>query len=118
MSDDRLLQKSTYIYESSSGLPCKIRSLYVQSIEHAAVNCFVTVAAAGGSKASVAKTAETGRDVGEDGSATMFQGAWSLVRAQQGEPNMNMSLNCNSSWGSYLFVGKCDISVFNISSTM
>ena len=38
MSDDRLLQKSTYIYESSSGLPCKIRSLYVQSVEHAAVN--------------------------------------------------------------------------------
>ena len=35
-----------------------------------------------------------------------------------GELNMNMSLNCNSSWGSYLFVGKCDISVFNISSTV
>lgn len=50
MSDVRLLQKSNiYIYESFSGLPRKIRSLYVQSVEHAAVNCFVMVAAAGGS---------------------------------------------------------------------
>ena len=31
---------------------------------------------------------------------------------------MDMSLNCNSDWGSYLFVGKCDISAFNISSTV
>ena len=39
MSDVRLLQKSNiYIYESFSGLPRKIRSLYVQSVEHAAVN--------------------------------------------------------------------------------
>ncbi len=35
MSDDRLLQKEhIYIYESSSGLPCKIRSLYVHLVEH------------------------------------------------------------------------------------
>ena len=33
------------------------------------------------------KTAETGRDGGEDDSATMFQGEWSLVRAQHGEPS-------------------------------
>ena len=150
--------------QDSKPIERKIRSLHVQSVEHAAVNRRVVGSSpTGGAKkkrheksclffllslfgfiqsscvsigrmrllsaspvlrlpaaanSRQEKTAETGRDGGEDDSATMFQGEWSLVRAQHGEPNMNMSLNCNSSWGSYLFVGKCDISVFNISSTM
>ena len=165
MSDVRLLQKSTYTYmKALPAYRAKIRSLYVQSVEHAAVNRRVVGSSpTGGAKkkrheksclffllslfgfiqsscvsigrmrllsaspalsllpqaaARQEKTAETGRDGGEDDSATMFQGEWSLVRAQHGEPNTYMSLNCNSGWGSYLFVGKCDISVFNISSTM
>ena len=39
MSDDRLLQKSTYTYmKVLLAYRAKIRSLYVQSVEHAAVN--------------------------------------------------------------------------------
>ena len=63
-------------------------------------------AAAGGSKRKRFK--ECGRWF--DAQSSLFQ--------RRRVPNMNMSLNCNSSWGSYLFVGKCDISVFNISSTV
>ena len=39
MSDVRLLQKSTYTYmKALPAYRAKIRSLYVQSVEHAAVN--------------------------------------------------------------------------------
>ena len=51
MSDVRLLQKSTYTYmKALPAYRAKIRSLYVQSVEHAAVICFSCLAAACGSK--------------------------------------------------------------------
>ena len=116
--------------QDSKPIERKIRSLHVQSVEHAAVNRRVVGSSpTGGAKkrrheksclffllslfgfiqsscvsigrmrllsaspvlrlpaaanSRQEKTAETGRDGGEDDSATMFQGAWSLVRAQRG----------------------------------